>query len=69
MSVVKETFLQCNVCYKTFGVDNRHRNAQQQRDAAKLEDWMYSGNKDYCPSCRAKNKDGKFHKRFDKKSQ
>jgi len=67
MSVVKETFIICDVCFKNFGVDNRSRNAQEQRDAAKEEDWMYSGNKDYCPDCRAKNKDGQYHKRFTKK--
>lgn len=68
MSVVKETFLMCDVCKETFGVDNRYRNAAEQRAAAKINDWQYSGNKDYCKNCRAKNKDGTIHKSTKNKS-
>lgn len=61
MSSVIETFLLCDVCGQNFGVDNRERNVMEQREAAKRNGWIYSGNKDYCPGCRAKNKDGRLH--------
>lgn len=62
MSAIKETFLLCDVCSLVFGSDTKSRNAEQQRNAAKNNGWVYSGNKDYCPGCRAKNKNGMIHK-------
>lgn len=61
MAAIKETFLMCDKCNVTFGVDNRQYNSAQQRKSAKNNGWQYSGNKDYCPDCRAKNKDGNVH--------
>ena len=62
MAAVKETYLICDVCSTNFGVDNRSYNAAQQRKDAARNGWIYSGNKDYCPSCRATTKAGTIHK-------
>jgi len=57
--IIKETFLICDGgCGFNFGVDNRSRNSSEQRKAASLNGWIYSGNKDLCPNCRPKRKDG-----------
>lgn len=62
MSAVKETFLLCDGgCGNSFGIDNRNKSTAEQRESAKQNGWIYSGNNDYCPNCRAKNKDGKNH--------
>jgi len=68
MSAVIETFLMCDVCHETFGVDNRSNNVTQQRRSAKDNDWLYSGNKDYCPNCRPVKKDGTFPKKHNRPS-
>lgn len=68
MSLVIETFIMCDVCNKNFGVDNRYLNGTQQRESAKAHGWVYSGNKDYCPDCRAKRKDGQNHKGINRKN-
>lgn len=62
MASIIETHLQCDVCNDTFGVDNRFLNTAQQRESAKQNGWIYSGGKDYCPSCRARTKNGSIHK-------
>lgn len=62
MSLVIETFIICDVCGDSFGVDSRNNTGTKQRTTAKSNGWIYSGNKDYCPNCRAKNKDGKIRK-------
>jgi hypothetical protein len=69
MSLVIETFIICDVCCENFGIDMRHLNGSQQRASAKVNGWLYSGNKDYCPSCRAKRKDGQNHAGIDRKSK
>lgn len=51
MSAIIETFLQCDKCYRSFGVDNRNANAKQQRVSAKNEGWTFKNRKDYCESC------------------
>lgn len=67
--LIKETFIQCDVCHESFGIDNRQLNGSQQRQSADENGWIYSGNKDYCPNCRAKNKDGKIHSGFKRTKQ
>jgi hypothetical protein len=62
MSLVIETFLICDTCRTMFGFDSRHRTGTEHRIDAKEEGWRYSGNKDYCPRCVKKTKDGKIHK-------
>lgn len=69
MSLVIETFIICDVCHDNFGVDARHLNGGRQRASAKLNGWLYSGNKDYCPHCRAKRKDGQNHASINKKTK
>lgn len=68
MALVIETFIMCDVCRENFGVDNRQLNGSQQRASARANGWLYSGNKDYCPECRAKRKDGQNHKSIERKS-
>jgi len=68
MSLVIETFIICDVCHVNFGVDMRHLNGYEQRGNAKINGWVYSGNKDYCPSCRAKRKDGNNHASINRKT-
>ena len=41
-------------CGENFGVDTRSRTGWEQRKAAKLNGWVYSGGKDYCPNCKKK---------------
>lgn len=56
MGIVVETFLICDGCGKTFGVDNRHETGQRHRKHAKANGWVVIKNKDYCPSCKKKLK-------------
>ena len=63
MAIVKETFIVCDVCGENFGVDNRHLSRTEQRESASNNDWIYSGNKDYCPNCRPIKKNGEFPKK------
>lgn len=58
MAIVIETFLMCDVCNETFGVDNRERTGTEHRKKAKLNGWQYSNNIDQCPNCRPKTKTG-----------
>lgn len=51
MSAVKETFLVCDQCGETFGVDNRNDTAARHRQEAKSLGWKYRNGKDYCLDC------------------
>lgn len=59
MTVV-EIILTCDCCGAQFKGDGVK--ASDVRKEAKEYDWLYSGNKDYCPFCRPKRKDGGFHR-------
>lgn len=61
MAAIKETYLLCDTCNKSYGENHKYRNAQEQRDEAGSEGWIYSGNKDYCENCRPKKSDGTIH--------
>lgn len=53
--IVIETFLICDGnCGTNFGVDDRQRNAKQQRKFAARDGWQLIAGKDYCPNCYAK---------------
>lgn len=59
--IVTESFLICDGCGETFGVDNRHKSGTQHRVDAKKEGWkliVRDGSKygDYCPECLIQNK-------------
>lgn len=69
MALLIETFITCDVCSENFGVDTRNLTGYQQRAAAKDNGWLYSGNKDYCPDCRPKRKDGKNHASIERKTK
>lgn len=60
MSAVKETFLICDRCRINFGIDNRERSVEQQREAARNNDWIYTGGKDLCQDCRPVTHDGYY---------
>lgn len=54
--IVKETFLLCDSCGASFGVDDRQRTATEQRKEARRNGWkLISGDGynygDYCPDC------------------
>lgn len=57
MGVVIETFLQCDSCGDTFGVDNRSDTGKEHRKNAKGNGWVYSGGKDYCNYCKKGGKE------------
>lgn len=50
----KETFLSCDNCPNTFGVDNMAMgyNSKELREQAKKDDWVYKNGKDLCPECK-----------------
>jgi hypothetical protein len=52
MSLAILTHIICDGCGDTFGVDLSTSTGTQLRIYAKHNDWVYSGNKDYCPECR-----------------
>lgn len=52
MSIIIETFLQCDGCFENYGVDSRNRNGKHQRQTAHTEGWVVIKNKDYCPDCK-----------------
>ena len=54
MGIVIETFINCDFCGKSFGVDNRYRHRYQHRDAAKKEGWIFLNGKDFCDECKIK---------------
>lgn len=68
MSIIIETFLNCDRCGKTFGVDNRHRTGQAHRKDAALEGWVLSGSEDHCPECRNRTKSGELYKRKNRRT-
>ncbi len=68
MALVIETFLICDVCSQSFGIDNRNDKGYIQRITARKKGWIYVGNKDYCPNCRAVKKDGTYPKSNVRKS-
>lgn len=57
MSAVIETFIICDVCGNSHGVDNRHLNVMEQRKSAKDHGWRYSGGIDYCPNCKKRKEE------------
>lgn len=52
MSLVIETHIICDKCSAPYGMDKRHLKAPHQRRRSKVEGWVYSNNKDYCPACK-----------------
>jgi len=62
MAIVTETYLICDNCGKYHGADDgaklRHIKGVQHRKIAVTDGWLYSYNKDLCPQCRPKRKDG-----------
>ena len=53
MGVVVESFLVCDECGETYGVDTRQWPGKIHRAHARGEGWHYSRGKDYCPECWA----------------
>lgn len=52
MSIVTETFLMCDHCFKNFGVDNRSQTAAQHRKNSRENGWKTGKRgKDYCDKC------------------
>lgn len=66
MSLIIETHIICDSCGNDFGIDMRHLKGFLQRKSAKLQGWIYSGNKDLCPDCRPINKKGNYHSKKSK---
>lgn len=58
MAIITETFISCDNCGVNFGVDDRTVTGMHQRQRARNNGWVYSYNKDLCPDCRPKRKDG-----------
>ena len=54
MSLVIEKFLMCDICYESYGVDNRIYSARMHRKFSKQEGWVCIGSKDYCEECKYK---------------
>jgi hypothetical protein len=69
MALVIETFLICDICSDTFGVDNRHLTGAQQRESAKEHDWLCGGRHDLCPKCRPVKKNGDFPRKHYRKNK
>jgi hypothetical protein len=61
MALIIETVLQCDICHKQFGLDDRSKTGQTHRKDAANQGWKYCNNTDYCPDCRPKRKDGQYH--------
>lgn len=52
MSIVTETFINCDGCGANYGIDNRQKTGKEHRECAKREGWKVINGKDYCPECK-----------------
>lgn len=57
MALLIETFVICDCCGISFGIETCQLKGMQQRALARESGWVYHG-KDICPQCRVKNKEG-----------
>ncbi len=60
MAVIFKIHIECDICGKKFGEDQNKMTATAQRGDARKIGWIYSGNKDRCPDCRPRTKDGQL---------
>lgn len=50
--IIVETFIICDKCNISYGLDNRFLNGKQHRKGYKTDGWKYIKGKDYCPKCK-----------------
>lgn len=61
MAIVIETYIHCDGgCGAVHGGDCTHLKGMAHRKHMIDDGWVYTTNKDYCPACRKKRKDGSF---------
>ena len=60
--IVTRVHIICDGCGETYGVDLDYIPGTKLRKQYHSDGWIYSYNKDLCPGCRSKTKDGKFIK-------
>lgn len=60
MALIITAIIICDSCATRFGENNPLLKGYEQRMLARIEGWNYTGNKDLCPKCRPKRKDGEF---------
>lgn len=49
--LIIETFISCDRCGENFGVDDKQKNAVQQRESARINGWKRLSGRDICSSC------------------
>jgi rubredoxin len=68
MTLIIHTTIRCDVCGVVYGENTSLLIGGKQRNLASQDSWLYSGNKDYCPACRPKTKEGFNRKSIKRKN-
>jgi len=64
MAILAYIRITCDKCGCLVPEEIKHLTGMQQRKEYKKFNWVYSGNIDLCPNCRAHRKDGQYYAHF-----